>query len=83
MLRDGFEDYEYHVLLADAAKRLLAAGQTALATECEDVLQRADAFILAYDNCAPIQPNFIYDSRRLVAEQIEKALVVLKETEWK
>jgi len=69
--------------LADAAKRLSSGGQTALAAECEDVLQRADAFILAYDNCAPIRPNFIYDSRRLVAEQIDKALVVLKETERK
>jgi len=80
MLRDGFEDYEYHVLLADAVKRLRTAGQVALAEECEEVLQHADAFILAYDNCAPIQPNFIYDSRRLLADQIETALAALKAT---
>jgi len=80
MLRDGFEDYEYHVLLADAAKRLQTAGQVALAEECEKVLQSADAFILAYDNCVPIQPNFIYDSRRLLADQIETALAALKAT---
>ena len=78
MMRDGLEDYEYHWLLADAAKRLRAAGNTRLAEECEQALTRADAFILAYDNCRHIQPNFLYDSRRLLAEQIQKALAELK-----
>ena len=73
MMRDGLEDYEYHWLLADAAKRLRASGKADLADECEQALKRADAFILAYDNCPHIAPNFIYDGRRLLAEQIEKA----------
>ncbi len=77
MMRDGLEDYEYHVLLAEAAKKLRAAGNEALAAECEQVIKRADAFILAYDNCPCIQPNFIYDSRRLLAGQIEKAKAAL------
>ena len=66
-------------MLADAAKKLRAAGKAALAAECEETLRRADAFILAYDNCPHIQPNFIYDSRRLLAEQIEKARRALKQ----
>ncbi len=74
MMRDGLEDYEYHWVLADAARRLRAAGHARLADECDAALKRADAFILAYDNCPHVQPNFIYDSRRLLAEQIEKAL---------
>ncbi len=78
MMRDGLEDYEYHVLLADAAEKLRAAGKAELAAECEEVIKGADAFILAYDNCPHIQPNFIYDSRRLLAEQIEKANAALK-----
>ena len=49
-----------------------------LAAECEETIKRADAFILAYDNCPHIQPNFIYDSRRLLAEQIETAQTALK-----
>lgn len=78
MMRDGLEDYEYHWLLAEAAKRLRAAGNVHLADECEQTLARADAFILAYDNCAHIQPSFIYDARRLLAEQIEKAHAVME-----
>ena len=77
MMRDGIEDYEYHVLLEHAAEKLRAAGNEALAAECEETIKRADAFILAYDNCPHIQPNSIYDSRRLLAEQIEKANAAL------
>jgi len=78
MMRDGLEDYEYRCLLADAAKRLRAAGKGDLAAECEQTLRRADAFILAYDNCRHIEPEFIYDARRLLAEQIEKAQAALR-----
>ncbi len=78
MMRDGLEDYEYHWLLAQVAERLRAAGKADLAAECEETIKRADAFILAYDNCPHIKPNFIYDSRRLLAEQIEKAQAALK-----
>ena len=78
MMRDGLEDYEYHVLLAQAAEKLRAAGNLQLAAECEQTIKRADAFILAYDNCPHIKPNFIYDSRRLLAEQIEKARAALR-----
>ncbi len=74
MLRDGLEDYEYHVLLAATAKRLRAAGNAALADRCEAVLRQADAFILSYDNCPHVKPSFIYDSRRRLAKQIETAL---------
>jgi hypothetical protein len=78
MMRDGLEDYEYHWLLAQAAEKLRARGKIDLAAECEETIKRADAFILAYDNCPHIKPNFIYDSRRLLAEQIEKAQAALK-----
>ena len=78
MMRDGLEDYEYHKLLADAAKRLRVAGKQALAAECEDVLRRADAFILAYDNCAHIEPSFLYEGRRLLARHIERARAALE-----
>jgi len=78
MMRDGLEDYEYHRLLADAARRLHVAGNKALAAECEDVLRRADAFILAYDNCAHIEPGFLYEGRRLLARQIEQAHAALE-----
>ncbi len=78
MMRDGLEDYEYHWLLAQAADKLRAAGKADLALECEQTIKRADSFILAYDNCACLQPNFIYDSRRLLAAQIEKAQAALK-----
>jgi hypothetical protein len=73
MMRDGLEDYEYHWLLTEAAQKLRAGGREDLADECDSALRQADAFILAYDNCPHIQPSFIYDSRRLIAEQIEKA----------
>ena len=78
MMRDGLEDYEYHWLLAQAAEKLRAAGKAALAAECEETIKRADAFILAYDNCPHIKPNYIYDSRRRLAEQIEKAQAALR-----
>jgi len=78
MMRDGLEDYEYHVLLAQTAGKLRAAGEAQLAAECQETIKRADAFILAYDNCPHIKPNFIYDSRRLLAEQIEKAQAALR-----
>ena len=78
MMRDGLEDYEYHVLLAQAAEKLRAAGRAQLAAECREAIKRGDAFILAYDNCLHVRPNFIYDSRRLLAEQIEKAQAALK-----
>ncbi len=73
MMRDGLEDFEYHWLLADRARKLRAAGRTELADECESILRRADAFLLAWDNCPHVQASFIYDSRRLLARQIEKA----------
>ena len=73
MLRDGFEDYEYHALLSGLAERARQAGEADLGAECERTIERADAFILSYDNCPHIQPSFIYDARRLLAEQIEKA----------
>ena len=73
ILRDGFEDYEYHVLLAGLAERAKQAGNADLAAECERTIEQADAFVLSYDNCPHIQPSFIYDARRLLAEQIEKA----------
>lgn len=72
MMRDGLEDYEYHHLLAGAAKKLHSIGKIKLAAECEDTLKKADSFILAYDNCSYIQPNYIYESRRLLAEQLEE-----------
>jgi len=78
MMRDGLEDYEYHWLLADAARKLKAAGMRKLAEQCERVIREADAFILAYDNCAHIRPEYIYRSRRMLAEQIEKATTALK-----
>ena len=78
MMRDGLEDYEYHWLLSQAAERLRAAGKADLAAECEETMERADAFILAYDNCPHIKPSFIYDSRRLLAEQIEEARAAFK-----
>ena len=78
MMRDGLEDYEYHWLLEQAAKKLRDAGKTDLATECEETIELADAFILAYDNCPHIKPEFIYESRRLLAEQIERAQKMLK-----
>jgi len=77
MLRDGFEDYEYHVLLAKLADEARGAGKAGLAKECERTLEQADAFILAYDNCPHIKPSFIYDSRRVLARQIEKAMAAL------
>lgn len=77
MMRDGLEDYEYHWLLGEAAKKLRAQGQDRLAEDCERTIRQADAFILAYDNCSHIKPNFLYDSRRLLAKQIEKALTAL------
>jgi hypothetical protein len=73
MLRDGFEDYEYHVLLAELAEQAKQAGNADLAAECERTIEQADAFILSYDNCPHVKPSFIYDARRLLAEQIEKA----------
>jgi len=76
--RGWLEDYEYHWLLAQAAEKLRAAGKAELAAECEATMKRADAFIPAYDNCPHIKPNFIYDSRRLLAEQIEKARAALR-----
>jgi hypothetical protein len=79
MMRDGLEDYEYHVLLADLAARLRDAGNEALADECEQTLEQADSFILAYDNCAHIEPGSIYASRRLLAKQIEAAREALAE----
>lgn len=78
MMRDGLEDYEYHWLLEQAAKELRGAGKADLAAECEETIKRADAFILAYDNCPHIKPEFIYESRRLLAEQIEKVQGMLK-----
>ncbi len=78
MMRDGLEDYEYHWLLEQAAKELRAAGKADLAAQCEETIKHADAFILAYDNCPHIQPEFIYESRRLLAEQIEKVREMLK-----
>lgn len=78
MMRDGLEDYEYHALLAQVAEKLRAAGRAQLAAECQETIKRADAFILAYDNCPHVKPNFIYDSRRLLAEQIEKAQAALR-----
>lgn len=77
MMRDGLEDYEYHALLAELAERLRDAGDAALADECEQTIQQADSFILAYDNCAHIQPEYIYAGRRIIAEQIEKAMAAL------
>jgi len=79
MLRDGLEDYEYHVLLSRLEETLRAAGKRRLAAECRAVLERADAFILAFDNCPHVKPNFIYDSRRILAAQIEKARQGLKD----
>lgn len=73
MMRDGLEDYEYHWLLADLARKLRAQGKTKDALRCDRALKQADAFLLAYDNCACIQPNSIYDSRRLLARAIEQA----------
>ncbi len=73
MMRDGLEDYEYHWLLADLAKKLHAAGKIGAAAECERTLQKADAFLLAPDNCAYIHPDYLYESRRQLAEAIEKA----------
>ena len=73
MMRDGLEDYEDHWLLAQAAKRLRAGGKADLADKCERTLAKADAFVLAYDNCPHIHPNFLYDSRRMLAEMIEEA----------
>jgi len=78
MMRDGLEDYEYHWLLEQATKKLRDAGKTDLADECEETIKSADAFILAYDNCPHIKPEFIYESRRLLAEQIEKVQEMLK-----
>lgn len=78
MMRDGLEDYEYQWLLAQVAKKLRDAGKTDLATECEETIELADAFILAYDNCPHIKPEFIYESRRLLAEQIERVQEMLK-----
>jgi hypothetical protein len=77
MMRDGLEDYEYHNLLAEAIKKLRAIGNISLAAECEQTLKQADSFILAYDNCSYIQPNFIYDSRRLIANQLNKVWPIL------
>ena len=77
MIRDGLEDYEYHLLLAEAAKKLRAIGNIRFADECEEILKKADSFILAYDNCSYIHPNFIYDSRRLLANQLEKVWPVI------
>jgi len=79
ILRDGLEDYEYHWLLDQLAAKLRAAGKKKVARECEDVLRRADAFMLAADNCPHIKPNFIYDSRRRLAKQIEKGSALLAE----
>ena len=73
MARDGLEDYEYHWLLENLAEALREKGKAKLADECAKVLARADAFILSYDNCPHIHPSFIYESRRLLAEQIERA----------
>jgi hypothetical protein len=73
MMRDGMEDYEYHCSLAELAGLARANGLGALADECEEVIAQADAFLLSYDNCAHVAPNYLYDSRRLLAEQIEKA----------
>ncbi len=78
MMRDGLEDYEYHVLLEKLAGRAREAGNDALAEECEQTLREADSFILACDNCAHIQPSFIYEGRRLLAEQIERAQATLQ-----
>ena len=77
MLRDGFEDYEYHVLLAGLADRARKEGRAQLAADCEEAIQRADAFILAYDNCPHIKPSFIYESRQALARQIERAMAAL------
>lgn len=73
MMRDGLEDYEYHRLLERLAERLRASGKIGLAAQCEETIRKADSFILAYDNCMHIKPEFIYNSRRMLAEQIEKA----------
>ncbi len=78
MLRDGLEDYEYHVLLSRLEGKLREAGRQKLAAECRAVLERADAFILAFDNCPHIRPNYIYDSRSMLGKQIEKARRALR-----
>ncbi len=78
MLRDGLEDYEYHVLLEELAAELRDAGNDALADECRQTIERADSFILAYDNCAHIEPGFLYESRAMLAEQIERAREALR-----
>jgi len=72
ILRDGLEDYEYHWLLDQLAKKHRTGGKEREAEECEKVLRDADAFILACDNGPHVKPNFIYDSRRALAEQIQK-----------
>jgi hypothetical protein len=74
MLRDGLEDYEYHHLLNEAAKKLKKNGKIVLANECEDILKKADYFITSYDNCSNIQPKHIYDSRKILANQIVKVM---------
>ncbi len=73
MLRDGLEDYEYHWVLADLAKRLRAAGKPAAAARCRHALAQADSFLLAYDDCAYLEPAFIYRSRRALASAIQQA----------
>ena len=65
-------EHDYHTQLQATAKKLRDAGRADLAAECEETIELADAFILAYDNCPHIEPEFIYGSRRLLAEQIEK-----------
>ncbi len=79
MMRDGLEDYEYHALLEDLAGQLREAGNEDLAAECERTIEQADSFILACDNCAHIEPGYIYRARAMLAEQIEKARAALEQ----